>query len=192
METHNNESKLYEVRCYAARNMKDLPYHNFVHIIDVRNAARTLVKLENLSIYEDFLLETAVYLHDIIYDAGFKNNEERSAEVAQPLLAQLDYSHAEIEQVKQLILATKLPTNPQSKLEAVICDADVDNLGREDFFEKSEAVREELGVKDKKIWYANTLKFLQSHQYYTPGAIALRQQGKEKNIQDLKALIEVF
>ncbi len=186
------ESKLLEVRSYAAGSMKDLPYHNFIHVIDVRNAARTLVNLEKLSAYEEFVLETAIYLHDIIYEVGAKNNEERSAKVAQPLLTQLDYSHAEIEQVKQLILATKLPTNPQSKLEAVICDADVDNLGREDFFEKCEAVREELEVKDKKLWYANTLKFLQSHQYYTPSARALRQQGKEKNMQDLRAIIDAL
>lgn len=186
------ERKLLEVRRYAAGNMKDIPYHNFVHVIDVRNAARRLARSENLSSHSDFLLETAVYLHDIIYETGAKNNEERSAEVAQSLLGELGYKNEEIEQIKRLILATKLPTNPQSHLEQIMCDADVDNLGREDFFEKCELLGKEFGITDKLVWYVNTLKFLQSHQFYTQSARSLRQQGKERNMQDLKALIDTL
>ena len=33
--------------------------------------------------------------------------------------------------------ATKIPQTPLTKLEEIICDADLDYLGREDFFEIS-------------------------------------------------------
>lgn len=186
------EEKLLQVRGFSARTMRPLPYHNFLHAIDVRNACRRLSSLERISTYDEFLLETATYLHDMVYELGASDNEERSALLADHFLQTQAYTPEEIEQVQRLILATKIPTSPQNLLEKIICDADVDNLGREDFFEKCELLRKERGVEDKKIWYAQTLKFLENHHYYTLAAKKLRDEGLEKNKMDLRALVDVL
>ena len=184
------QEKINLVKEYSAEHMPRLPYHNFEHAADVADAAERLTGLEKLSSHQGFLLVTAAYLHDIIYDIHGKDNEERSAALAGDILPKIAYTKREIEPVQGLILATKIPTNPKSRLEEVMCDADVDNLGRADFLEKCELLRQERGVEDRKSWYANTLKFLQGHRYYTASAKALRDEGKQRNLQRLYELVK--
>ena len=45
----------------------------------------------------------------------------------------LGTTHLGYDLFSQLILATKVPQKPKNKLEKIICDADLDYLGREDF-----------------------------------------------------------
>lgn len=90
-----------------------------------------------------------------------------------------------------LVLATKLPTRPKSRMEEIICDADVDNLGREDFLERSEEVRKEAGAEYGEKWLKGLIGFLESHRYYTKSAQALRSEGVKTNIAKLRKLIEV-
>jgi hypothetical protein len=40
-----------------------------------------------------------------------------------------------------------------------------------------------------KEWYQLQIKFLTEHKYYTKTAIDLRQNGKLKNIEDIKELL---
>lgn len=182
------EEKISWVKIYSAEHMPKLPYHNYDHAVDVVQATERLADLENLGTHQRFLLQTGAYLHDIIYDINAKDNEERSTLLAEDLLPVFDYRHEDIYSVKSIILATKIPTKPKSKLEEVMCDADVDNLGRPDFFDKCELLRQERGVEDKKVWYTNTLKFLQVHRYYTEAAKDLRQKGFEENLENLRRL----
>jgi predicted metal-dependent HD superfamily phosphohydrolase len=121
---------------------------------------------------------------------GARDNEEKSVDVARTVLHRLGYNSGEIEKVADLIMATKMPTSPKNDLEKLICDADLDNLGREDCLQKAEAVRKEFGITESDIWWQNQLKFLQSHKYYSPVAKALRQYGLERNIEKVKEIIE--
>ena len=70
-------------------------------------------------------------------------------EYAQKFLPEYGYSKIQIEKISQLILATKVPQNPKNKLEKIICDADLDYLGREDFIYISDNFFREL--KENKI-----------------------------------------
>ena len=74
-----------------------------------------------------------------------------------------------------------------------MCDADLDNFGREDFFIKTELLRLELAKQNIEIsprnWYKNTLKLLEGHNYFTDSAKKLRKKGKEKHIQEIKELL---
>jgi predicted metal-dependent HD superfamily phosphohydrolase len=181
--------KLQRVNSLVKNKMGSLPYHNYSHALDVVEASKKLAKLEQISSQDAFLIETAAYLHDVVHDTRAKDNEERSVEISREFLRGIGYTTHQIQIVSGLILATKLPTNPTGLLQQIICDADVDNLGREDFLEKTEALRKEFGIDDKKGWYANTLGFLKSHKYYTGSARDLRQKGLEKNISRLKKIV---
>ena len=91
-------------------------------------------------------------------------------------------------------MATKLPPNPQTLLEKIMCDADLDYLGRSDFIPVSNSLYDELRAQGKEIdintWNKQQVKFLTGHQYFTNTAIRLREVGKEKQIERLKKLIE--
>jgi len=189
METEEQQKRI-ETLIYVVRNlMPKLPYHNFNHAIDVYSAVNTLALLDGVNNEDRFLLKTSALLHDIIIVPGLKDNEERSAEFARQYLPKIGYSPEQVQKVKQLILATKLPQKPQDYLERLLCDADLDNLGREDFFELGEKVRLELGLPKGIKWYQQQLEFLRGHEYHTEIARKLRNSGKATNIRKLERML---
>jgi hypothetical protein len=94
-----------------------------------------------------------------------------------------------------MILATDLAREPKTHIEKILCDADLDNLGREDFFKLDSKLRQGrrargLDVSDDARWYQGTLKVIQNHQYYTDSQKKLREEGKRKNIKKLLNKLE--
>ena len=89
-----------------------------------------------------------------------------------------------------MILATDLAREPKTHIEKILCDADLDNLGREDFFKLDSKLREGrrirgLDVSDDVKWYKGTLQVMKNHHYYTESQKQLREKEKEKNIEQL-------
>lgn len=189
MENENSTQKLQQVYETARQGMPSNAYHNFRHAEDVLETARQLSALEGIAGEDAFVLETAALLHDYIFVTGAKDNEEKSAEFAREYLPAIGYSAEQAAKVSELVLATKVPTKPKSLLEQAICDADVDNLGREDFIERSEEVRKEAGAEYGKKWLKGLIGFLESHRYYTQSAQALRNEGVKANIAKLKKIM---
>ena len=197
----NLEEDLERIATRVREKMPSLPYHNYGHVEDVYNVAMTLAELESVELKErfagieprdGFLLGAAALIHDVFYHPGAADNEEKSAHQGWAWLVTLGYSKPEAERVARLVIATKLPTKPQNLLEAILCDADLDNLGREDFMEQNRAWREELGVPESAQWYLDSIKFLEDHQYYTPSAKRLRDEGKRRNIERLYAKVKEY
>lgn len=165
----------------SASLMPSLPYHNFNHVVDVYSMTTLYAIEERVSPEDMFLLQSAAMLHDIILVPMHPENEQKSAQFAKTYLPQLGYTPGQIEKVSRIILATKLPTNPKDLLEQIICDADIDNLGRQDFFEKSELVRTENGLADDLNWYKARVSFLDGMRFYTCSAQKLRKETKARN-----------
>ena len=167
-----------------------LYYHNPAHTLDsvlgVVSIADTLAQMEGVCASDREILQTAAYFHDTGFIEQYKANEPIGARFARDLLPIYDYSPGEIQRVERLILATQYPTSPKDHLEEIICDADVDNFGRDDFFEKNDAVRRELGVTDMRQWYENSLRLLEGHRFYTTAARTLRDAKKQENLAQLR------
>jgi predicted metal-dependent HD superfamily phosphohydrolase len=76
---------------------------------------------------------------------------------------------------------------PINKLQEIICDADLDYLGRDDFEEIADNLRKELTemgkIKSRKEWDEIQVKFLNQHQYFTATALGSRQQKKQENLE---------
>lgn len=91
-------------------------------------------------------------------------------------------------------MATKLPPNPKTLLEKIICDADLDYLGRADFIPVSNTLYEELKAQNKisdiNEWNKLQVKFISNHQYFTETANRLREVNKQKQIERIKKLIK--
>jgi hypothetical protein len=86
-----------------------------------------------------------------------------------------------------------LPPNPADLLEQIICDSDLDYLGRSDFIPVSNTLFEELKAQDKitdlNEWNKMQVKFISGHQYFTETARSLREVNKKLQIERISSLI---
>lgn len=90
-----------------------------------------------------------------------------------------------------MIMATKVPQQPQNHLEEILCDADLDYLGREDFFTIGNKLFAELSVygilSTEDEWNELQARFLEAHHYFTKTAIKLRKKKKDKHLKLVKS-----
>jgi predicted metal-dependent HD superfamily phosphohydrolase len=136
-----------------------------------------------------FLLKSAATYHDAGFVERYTNNEEIGARLAEEILPKYGYTTKHIEKIKELIFVTKTPHNPKNRLEEIICDADLDYLGRADFHQVSNKLRDELlehgKVETHKQWDEIQVGFLNKHRYFTKTAKKTRNKKKEQNLQEV-------
>lgn len=171
-----------------------LLYHNAMHTEgDVLPAAVRLARLSNLAEPDLHLLEVAAAFHDLGQIRAVLWHELIGAGIMSDVLPRFGFSPEEIERVSGMILATELPQTPLNEEQAILCDADLDSLGREDFFATSRALWQERTacgmVIARQTWLETQLRFLKNHQYFTRAAHALRDEGKRRNIDLLERLV---
>lgn len=170
-----------------------LCYHSLDHTLDVYYAVQKLNSLENVSADYSVLLETAALYHDAGMMMRYKDHEEASVQIAQDVLPEFGYSNEEIEMVSRLIMATRLPQKAYDRYEMIICDADLDSLGRNDFFVQSFRLRlewKEFDIIDYSVkeWLKFQIYFLENHDYFTKSARELREAQKTENLRQLKEI----
>lgn len=171
-----------------------LYYHNLAHTRDdVLPAAIRLLTGEGVNQTEQLLLQTAVLFHDIGHVQRYDGHEDASMQIAADTLPGFGYGPSEISQILELIAATRLSHPPANHLEALIKDADLDVLGRDDFREKNISLLRELRARNVVIsddsWRRTQLKFLKEHVYFTATARLLRGKQKQANIDTMQALL---
>lgn len=167
-----------------------LYYHGIHHTYDVVEAAERLAIMEGVLDEDIFVLKSAATYHDAGFVEQYDANEPIGARMAADILPKYGYTTEQVEMVFKLIYATIIPHNPQSHLEEIICDADLDYLGRDDFPEISDTLRVELRehgkINSDRLWDEIQVKFLTMHKYFTKSAIDLRQDKKEKHLEVIK------
>jgi len=173
---------------------KNLYYHNVKHTIDVMVQTEILAISERVTREEMLLLKTAALFHDTGFLIGYDDHEFLSIKMAKDILPQYKYSPEQIEIISELIFATKLPPAPKNKIEMIICDADLDYLGRNDFIPVSQNLFREMYERGKirsiEEWNRQQYAFISQHNYYTETARKLREINKIEILKDLKKMIE--
>lgn len=167
-----------------------LTYHNLDHTVDVTTQAMEIARVEGIT-DEDSLLE--LHIACIYHDAGFlyvyTGHEEIGCDMVRKQLPCFGVSNTMIENICAIIMATKIPQSPKNILQQVICDADLDYLGRSDFFTISDSLcKEVLAYKivgSKKEWEERQVYFLQSHTYFTQSSQKKRAPAILLHIQKL-------
>ena len=169
-----------------------LYYHSPEHTLDVLASAERIGKNEGITETEMHLLKTAALFHDSGYLFTAKNHEENSCRIARMLLPKYEFTEDAISIVCNLIMATKVPHQPKNKLEEIICDADLDYLGREDFPHLSHQLYKEMKmfdkVSDENKWNEMQIVFFEKHRYFTATSKALRTPAKEKYLQHIRSM----
>lgn len=168
-----------------------LTYHSISHTIDVLESAIRLAELEGVSPYDTLLLKTACLFHDSGMLVTYRGHEEASIEMCQEILPTYDYNNEETETVCRMIRTTKLPQCASGRLDKILCDADLDYLGRKDFFMIAHKLKYEwdvLNIHPTTLmeWYRIQKEFLGSHEYFTKSAKSLRQSLKMENLKQIE------
>jgi len=164
-----------------------LQYHSLKHTKDVIKQVFRIAKEEGITDEEELsLLQTAAAYHDCGFLTSYNNHEERGCDIVQEVLPIYDYSQKQIDIIKKLIMATRVPQTAESRLEEIICDADLDYLGRDDFFKIGAYLHEEFLFKgivvDEDSWNNLQIKFLTNHTYFTGTNQNLREAKKQEHI----------
>jgi uncharacterized protein len=173
----------------------DLPanllYHGTHHTRDdVVPAAKRLANAYKLSKDGQALLLTAAWYHDIGFTVRYDKNEAIGARIAAEALPRFGYTFEQIQMIVGIILATRPPQDPKTLLEAIMVDADLDSLGRDDFIAVAKTLREEEAIyknitRTESQWYWEEMNFLRDHRYFTDIQRRYRTVGKLKNFMRL-------
>ena len=169
-----------------------LYYHGLHHTLDVTAVAMELAAAEGVANAEDMaLLRTAALYHDAGFLCSYQDHEAQSCEVARAALPGFGYIPGQVEQVCDMIMATKYPQEPRSLLAQILCDADLDYLGRADFEPISTSLFRELMARqllaDERAWFQLQADFLAHHHFWTATAVARRAVPKQARLDGILA-----
>jgi adenylate cyclase len=175
----------------------DLPgylfYHNVKHTVDVVTEVELIGWAEGCSDEEILLLKTAALFHDAGHTIAYDNHEYYGTQIVRKMLPDFNYTSDQIERICSLIMSTKLPPEPTNLLENIMCDSDLDYLGRSDFIPVSNTLYEELKAQNKmgslNDWNKIQVRFISGHQYFTKTARSLREVNKQLQIERIQSLI---
>ena len=169
---------------------KHLSYHSTAHIKDVYESARRIGKSEGVSDLDLKLILIAAMYHDCGFTIQSKNHEKISCDIAKENLPNFGFSPEQIKTICGMIMATQVPQKPKNHLEEILCDADLDYLGRSDFFEIGNGLFHELKVygiiNTEEDWNQLQIRFLEQHHYFTKTSIANRKPLKDIHLSQLK------
>lgn len=170
-----------------------LTYHSIGHVYDVLQAVEQHIAVSNVTAEQAALLRTAALYHDSGFTVQPDGHEEISCAIAQEMLPAFGYTTAQVAIICGIIMATRIPQSPQNGLEEILADADLDYLGREDFFDISATLFNELKYRglaaDENEWNKTQVKFFENHHYFTAYAIEKRSAVKAKNLEIIKSKI---
>ena len=193
------EKLLRDVEIYVAELLtKQLSptnyYHNGIHTRRVVADITELAAKENCTEQDTLVLLLAAWFHDTGYIFLDTGHEEESVKIARSYLKEQNLPQETLNQVEQLILATKIGFKPTSKLEYIIRDADCGHIASEDYLDISENLLKEMNAKNgnslsEKEWMEQNLEFLKNHSFYSNSAKQLWQPKKELNVLDIQKKI---
>jgi HD superfamily phosphohydrolase YqeK len=180
----------------SSHNAK-LIYHNLDHTLNVVRACKKIAGECGVSGVELEMLLVAAWFHDVGYLSKLDNHEEIGAMEARQFLSENKVDEAFISQVENCILATKIPQNPQDRLSAILCDADLFHVSQPGFLENLHYFWDEImainEVKHPESYYLeNTLRFFEAHEFKTKYGKNVLDPGKKENLERVKRTLQTL
>ncbi|HMK03070.1 MAG TPA: HD domain-containing protein [Ferruginibacter sp.] len=178
-------------KCLTDKLDARLFYHNTHHTLDVLNQASVIASNEGIHNPEQLLLlKTAALYHDMGFLTTYAGHEAAGCEMASRELKAFGFTGEQVELICGMIMATKIPQSPGTHLQQVICDADLDYLGRDDFEKISDYLRREFlefGItRDEREWEERQISFFETHRYFTLSSKQNRNDIKARHLLNLK------
>ena len=165
-------------------------YHDVRHTLDVIEQSQTIGKLEGISLRELEILKIAALFHDTGFLEVRTGHEQASVNFFQNIGGLSTLTLEDCDSIAGCIRATRMPQNPLNHLERILCDADLDYLGREDFDLIGENLFLEMSacgeMSDRITWDNLQVKFLEAHSYHTRSNQTRRNMKKEQNLNEVR------
>jgi predicted metal-dependent HD superfamily phosphohydrolase len=117
-------------------------YHNLTHLREVLEVISNLGSADP----DAPVVRLAAWFHDAVYDSRAKDNEERSADLAEAVLTRLGLPPGLVANVERLVLLTKTHSaEPDDREGQLLLDADLAILGAEEsrYDDYARAIRRE-------------------------------------------------
>ena len=186
------KAKEYVSKLISPLKEKWYEFHNLDHTLSVYKRASYLAIQEWLDEEMQEIVQLAALFHDTWFVKQYDNNEPIWAEIAEKWLKEQNYPEDKIDIIKQTILAT-IPDDkePESILQKIIKDADLDNLWNKSFTRCNLKLKQELeNIKWLNISVnerlKNTYNFISWLKFHTQTQIKERQKTFEENKKVLK------
>ncbi|HQV52930.1 MAG TPA: HD domain-containing protein [Flavobacteriales bacterium] len=166
-------------------------YHSLEHTLDVYASVIGIAEQEGVEGQDLVLLKIAALYHDAGFIVADHDHEERSCGIVRKELPRFGFNSEQIERICGMILSTKIPQVPKCELCGILCDADMDYLGRSDFKIIGDMLFQELcdqgTVGTRREWNELQVRFLEHHHYFTPTNKALREPKKQEHLSALRS-----
>lgn len=167
-------------------------YHNLTHTKEVVEDAEKIADELNIPDEDKEILLLAAWFHDIGCVDCCPGHEEIGINYAREFLSAQNYPEEKIKAIESCIKATKLPQTPKSKIEEIICDADLYHLGTDEYEEKGQLLKKEIenkgfGPFTPLEWVENNINFFKRHKYFTSVAKRDLKPAKQNNLKKLQA-----
>lgn len=177
-----------------SRLEKSLPswlhYHSPGHTRYVLEKAIFLAEKEGVSGHDLLLLKIAALYHDLGFLVGPKDHERTACRLASEELQAYNLSKEDIDKICGMIMATRIPQKPNTQLEKILADADLEYLGTDKFEEYGGDLFRERQHLDPRLdlenWNKVQVAFLSQHHYHTQFCKIHREPVKQENLRNLK------
>src|ERR1700682_2939237 len=184
------------IRLSLTKTDDRLFYHNLAHTVRFLNAISKMNGHYQLDDRNYFIVCASAWLYGLeMIASGYESHESKTTDLVQELLISLGIDSEEITEIKNCILATKMPQQPVTLNEKIVCDAYAFYLGSEKFAVYNKLMRKEIeAFTNNKFkgsaWRARTISLLKNHHYHTEFCQTLLNKPKEENLQAIIRLQE--
>lgn len=178
------ESENYISEFLAEKLPENIFYHNFNHALLVKKYAEVIGNNSKLNDKEMNILRISALFHDVGHVYSHENHVEEGVKIASDFMLKHHVDEESINQVSNIILATKIPQNPHDKIAEVLCDADLMYIASENCYEQFELMYEETKMKQEEfsnrtIFELDSIRFFSEHSYFTEYGKTVLQPKKE-------------
>lgn len=169
----------------------NLTYHCSKHTTEeVVPAADRLAHEENIGGDERLLLLIGAYYHDLGFIHQRQDHESISIQLAERKLPMFGFNNSQIAIIRGIIQSTHMPQSPTNILEKIMADADLVYLGAENYWKRSNDLRQELENYGANFtdedWYHYQLNFIREHQYFTKTQQLLGEASKHQHLVEIQ------
>jgi len=158
---------------------ESLDFHSVELAKKVYNQSFLLCRSEEIEQEDRLLARTAALMLFTGLTQDYQNFENRSSVISREILPYFSYSESQIDQICNLILATKSPFDPNNRLEKILIDSKMEYLGRPDYTDRIKLLYQELRKVGLKIngqqFKKQQLELLFDFQFYTVAARRMRE-----------------
>jgi HD superfamily phosphodiesterase len=178
------ESEKYISGLLAEKLPENIIFHNFDHALRVKKYAESIGEMTGLSSEEMNILRIGALFHKAGYTNSYEKNTEESIIIASAFLTEHGVDPQTIDQISEMIMATKLPQNPKGKIAEALCDAGMMYIASENAMEQfdlfiDEAAMQKPDLKKRTALEKAWIDVFASHTYHTEYGKSRLQPEKE-------------